>query len=114
MRYSCLFWADHLYDASKPKNELADEEAVWLFLKDHVLHWLGSLALVGRLPDSVRSIRKILQEVCALRLLLDINTKRYQLQSSISPQLIRFLKDIEKFILSYGSIIDRAPLQAYV
>ncbi|UKZ96625.1 uncharacterized protein TrAFT101_011403 [Trichoderma asperellum] len=97
MRYSCLFWADHLCDASKPRNELEDDEVVWSFLKDHILHWLESLSLLGRLPDSVRSIRKLLQE----------------LQSSISPRLSRFLKDTETFILSYGSIIDRAPLQAY-
>ncbi|KAL7785180.1 hypothetical protein V8C37DRAFT_394617, partial [Trichoderma ceciliae] len=97
MQYSCLFWADHLCDASKPNNKLADDKVLWLFLKDHLLHWLESLSLLGKLPDSMHSIRKILQE----------------LQSSISPQLIRFLKDIEKFISSYGSIIDRAPLQAY-
>ncbi|KAL6910995.1 hypothetical protein GGI43DRAFT_33046 [Trichoderma evansii] len=97
MRYSCLFWADHLCDASKPRSELADDEVVWSFLKDHLLHWLESLSLLGRLPEGVRSIRKILQE----------------LQSSISPRLSRFLKDTEKFILSYGSIIDQAPLQAY-
>jgi hypothetical protein len=113
MRYSCLFGVDHLCDASKPNDKLADNEVVWSFLKDHLLHWLESLSLLGRLPDSVRSIRRILQEVYALRSQLNINTKRHQLQSSISPQLIRFLKDIEKFIFSYGSIIDRAPLQAY-
>ncbi|KAL7917745.1 hypothetical protein ACQKWADRAFT_317118 [Trichoderma austrokoningii] len=52
IRYSCLFWADHLCDASKPKKELADDDVVWSFLKDHLLHWLESLSLLGKLPDS--------------------------------------------------------------
>ncbi|KAL7920859.1 hypothetical protein ACQKWADRAFT_297571 [Trichoderma austrokoningii] len=101
MRYSCLFWADHLCDvhsqSSALRNEVADDKEVWLFLENHILHWLECLSLLGRLPDSVRLIKKILQE----------------LQPGISPRLAGFLKDIQKFILSYGSIIDRAPLQAY-
>ncbi|KAL7938542.1 hypothetical protein V8C35DRAFT_319713 [Trichoderma chlorosporum] len=73
MRYSCLFWADHFCDASKLENEGIDDEAVWLFLKDHLLHWLESLSLLGKIPDGARSIRTILLktldhggEVCAL------------------------------------------------
>ncbi|KAL7904347.1 Pfs, NACHT and WD domain protein [Trichoderma velutinum] len=97
LQYSCLFWIDHLCDASNPENELVDDEGVWLFLKDHVLHWLESLSLLGRLPDSVRLIRRILQE----------------LQFNMNLRLTTFLNDIERFILSNGSIIDRAPLQAY-
>ncbi|KAK3942581.1 vegetative incompatibility protein HET-E-1 [Diplogelasinospora grovesii] len=99
LRYSCLFWVDHLCDAigqtSGPTKELTDDGAVWRFLDDHFLHWLESLSLLGRLSDGARSIRKILHE----------------LQSG--PQLARFLKDAEKFVLSYGSIMDRAPLQTY-
>ena len=40
-------------------------------------------------------------------------TKRCQSQPVVSPQLIGFLKDAEKFVLNHGSIIERAPLQTY-
>src|SRR3954447_4273899 len=40
-------------------------------------------------------------------------TKRCQLQPGVSPRLVGFLKDAEKFVLSHGSIIERAPLQTY-
>jgi len=41
------------------------------------------------------------------------NTKHCQLQLDKSRRLARFLKDAEKFVLSHGSIIKRAPLQTY-
>ena len=41
-------------------------------------------------------------------------TKRCQLQTDISPRLVGFLKDAEKFVLNHGSIIERAPLQIYI
>ena len=41
LRYSCLFWVDHLCDANgpttEPTKELADDGAVWRFLDDHFL-----------------------------------------------------------------------------
>jgi len=40
-------------------------------------------------------------------------TKCCQLQPDVSPRLVRFLNDAEKFVLSHGSIIEQAPLQTY-
>ncbi|TWU71131.1 hypothetical protein ED733_002804 [Metarhizium rileyi] len=34
-------------------------------------------------------------------------------ESGASPRLTRFIQDVETFIQSYGSIIERAPLQTY-
>ncbi|KAM9874159.1 hypothetical protein BJF96_g573 [Verticillium dahliae] len=96
MRYSCVFWIDHLCAS---KEELTDDGAVFSFLKDHFLHWLESLSLLGQLSDRVLSIRKLLHVA--------------QLQSNKSPGLVGFLKDAEKFVLGHWSIIDRVPVQAY-
>src|SRR5262245_12861614 len=40
-------------------------------------------------------------------------TKSYQSQPDINPRLIELLKDADKFVFSYRSIIERAPLQTY-
>ena len=40
-------------------------------------------------------------------------TKSYQLQPDINPRLLELLKDVEKFMFSHRSIIERAPLQTY-
>ena len=41
------------------------------------------------------------------------NAKWQQSRVTTSPQFVRYLEDAEKFILSYRSIIERAPLQTY-
>ncbi|RYP60388.1 hypothetical protein DL771_010531 [Monosporascus sp. 5C6A] len=77
IRYSCVFWADHLcfLNGEHPEclRELTDDGKVFEFLKDRFLRWL----------------------------------------ENASPRLIGFLKDAEKYVLGYGSIIERAPLQTY-
>ncbi|KAL7908110.1 hypothetical protein GGI35DRAFT_453391 [Trichoderma velutinum] len=101
MRYSCFCWIDHFCDAYganlQREIRLALKEKLWSFLKDYVLRWLESIALLGRLPDALRSIQKIIRESR-----LDMNS-----------QLSKFLQSTEKFIINNGSIIDRAPLQVY-
>ncbi|KAL7932075.1 hypothetical protein V8C35DRAFT_329060 [Trichoderma chlorosporum] len=102
IRYSCAFWADHLDAANgeclEHTKTLADGGVTWTFLRERFLHWLESLSLLESLPESVDSIKKLL---CIAQ------------KSNINPQLTRFLEDAEKFIRSHGSIIERAPLQAY-
>ncbi|KAH8684812.1 WD40-repeat-containing domain protein [Tricladium varicosporioides] len=103
IRYSCVFWADHLcsLNGESPgcNRELMDNGRVFRFLKERFLRWLESLSLLGKLSDGVQSIRKLLYIA--------------QLQLDISPSLIGFLKDAERFVLNHGSIIERAPLQTY-
>jgi hypothetical protein len=70
IRYSCVFWADHLCflngESSECKRELMDDGRVFRFLKERFLRWLESLSLLGKLSDGVRSIRRLLHvaQVC--------------------------------------------------
>lgn len=60
VRYSCVFWADHLCSESPEcQRELMDDGPVWRFLNEHFLRWLESLSLLGKLSDGVLSIRKL-------------------------------------------------------
>ncbi|QYS94105.1 hypothetical protein H0G86_001456 [Trichoderma simmonsii] len=97
--YSCLFWADHFVAGTSEnpegKSALADDGEVIGFLREKLLQWLEYLSVLERLSDGLYSIRKLLR----------ITQK--------SSQLARFLNDIEAFIQSHGSIIERAPLQIY-
>jgi hypothetical protein len=67
IRYSCLFWADHLCSVygEEPKYEtqLVDDGTVLEFLRKRFLYWLESLSLLGKLSDGVKSIRKLLRVV---------------------------------------------------
>ncbi|KAL6831988.1 hypothetical protein V8C40DRAFT_285433 [Trichoderma camerunense] len=91
VRYSCIFWADHLcQNSNNPecKEALTDDGAVLNFLKTSFLRWLECLSLSRKLQQVVS----------------------HQMNSL---ELTAFLADTEKFIISYGSIIERAPLQTY-
>jgi hypothetical protein len=64
IRYSCIFWADHLcsLNGENPecKRELMDDGRVFRFLKKRFLRWLESLSLLGNLSDGVWSMRRLL------------------------------------------------------
>ncbi|KAL7797842.1 WD40-repeat-containing domain protein [Trichoderma afarasin] len=102
LQYSCVFWADHLTaaigESFDHEGVLADDGEVLKFLREKFLHWLEGLSIVGNLLEGVDAIKK----------LLSIAQK-----SNLNSQLTRFLEDAERFIQSHGSIIERAPLQAY-
>ncbi|TQW01484.1 NACHT and WD40 domain protein [Cordyceps javanica] len=61
MKYSCVYWANHLYAAggkgSNLQKELKDDKQVYTFLKTHFLHWLESLSHLGKLSDGMQHIR---------------------------------------------------------
>jgi hypothetical protein len=58
IRYSCLFWVDHLCKVDNQsldrRKELSDDGAIFAFL--HFLHWLESLSLIHKLSDGVHTI----------------------------------------------------------
>lgn len=64
IRYPCMFWADHLCfqndENPESSRELTDSGKVFGFLKEHLLHWLEALSLLGKLSDGVLLIRKLL------------------------------------------------------
>lgn len=64
IRYSCVFWADHLAagiaKSGELKRLLADDGEVFKFLREELLHWLECLSLLGKLPEGVQSIRRLL------------------------------------------------------
>jgi hypothetical protein len=68
IRYSCVFWVDHLCKADdqsldRRKDELSSNAAIFAFLREHFLHWLESLSLISKLSDGVLSIGKLLHKV---------------------------------------------------
>lgn len=61
LRYSCVYWIEHLCVWCQPKNandrnglKLVDE-----FLRSKYLYWLEALCLLGNLSDGVRAIMKL-------------------------------------------------------
>ncbi|KAK4675996.1 hypothetical protein QC764_0083910 [Podospora pseudoanserina] len=67
VRYSCVYWVDHLLEAhgqdSNQGKELPDNEEIHTFLKTHFTHWLESLSLLRKLPDGIVSCRRLLHAI---------------------------------------------------
>jgi hypothetical protein len=63
IRYSCVFWADHLCfrngESPECKRELTDDGAIWSFFKKHFLHWLEAVSLLGSLSEGIAAISKL-------------------------------------------------------
>ncbi|PKK51576.1 hypothetical protein CI102_3491 [Trichoderma harzianum] len=66
VRYSCIFWADHIcQNINDPecKEALTDDGVVLRFLKTQFLRWLECLSLSRSLSAGIKSIRKLQQVV---------------------------------------------------
>jgi hypothetical protein len=62
VRYSCLYWVDHLLDCynSEDKIEgLQDTDSVYSFLCHSFLYWLEALSLIRSLSQGIVAIRKL-------------------------------------------------------
>jgi hypothetical protein len=61
LAYACVYWASHLTAAGKEDFQAEDDVRNLLneFLRDHVLHWMECLSLLGRLNIAIESLREI-------------------------------------------------------
>ncbi|KAG9230029.1 hypothetical protein BJ875DRAFT_537382 [Amylocarpus encephaloides] len=102
VRYSCLYWVDHLLDCQaregtiKDLKDLKDGGSIYNFLRQHFLYWLEALSLLKSVSEGIVIIRKL-----------------ENLQFDKSPNLHDFIHDARRFTVSNRSIIEQAPLQVY-
>ncbi len=62
VRYSCIYWVDHLHDCSGRKDarkELEDGSELANFLRQKYLYWLEALSLFGKMPSGMLSMAKL-------------------------------------------------------
>ncbi|KAK0703385.1 hypothetical protein B0T26DRAFT_658964 [Lasiosphaeria miniovina] len=99
VRYSCVFWVDHLRDSISDEDmpQCNTLDVVRAFLEKKYLYWLEALSLLRAMSEGVIAIRQ-------LEGLLVLTDQR---------QLAAFVRDAHRFTLSYRWIVEQAPLQAY-
>ncbi|KAG8161153.1 hypothetical protein KVR01_009417 [Diaporthe batatas] len=94
LEYACLHWVYHLKSSGQPPST-----DVLIFLNEHFLHWLEALSLLGRLSDGALAIGGLLEFI-----------KDFP---GTPSEFVDLVKDARSVISSFGSIIERAPLQTY-
>ncbi|KAI8633534.1 vegetative incompatibility protein HET-E-1 [Xylariaceae sp. FL1651] len=90
VQYACLYWVYHLQHATDHVTDHIVDE-VYAFLRQHFLHWLEALSLMGRALESITII--------------------ITLQSLL--QVLHFVDDALRFVRANISAIQVAPLQTY-
>ncbi|CRG89821.1 Vegetative incompatibility protein HET-E-1 [Talaromyces islandicus] len=93
VEYSCRYWVYHLQQS---KGHIL-ESKVLSFLKQHFLHWLEALSLIGIISEAVGII----------------DTLNSGIWRSIGNELSHLLNDARRFILKNVYIASLAPLQLY-
>jgi hypothetical protein len=57
IQYSCCYWVHHLEESGR---HIFDEDAVDTFLREHFLHWLETLSLLGKISDCIGLVDTLL------------------------------------------------------
>ncbi|RSL81247.1 hypothetical protein CEP52_017244 [Fusarium oligoseptatum] len=110
VRYSCVYWVDHLRD-SKPVDSMATDA----FIRDKFLHWLEALSVMKKLPDGASALQKLAslyREFSPVATTLHRDSLQRQSPTSASDAL-SFLMDAIRFLSTFGSIIAKYLLQIY-
>ncbi|KAM3426734.1 hypothetical protein MY4824_009843 [Beauveria thailandica] len=106
IRYSLVYWLDHLCEAIN-HSDLSEGkalcEAALEFLKVHLLHSLEGLGHLDQIPACVSSFRKLLQ----------ILKPSVGSHADAESDLFDFLTHAEKFTVVNMWIITQEPLQTY-
>ena len=56
LQYACRYWVQHLQQS---ETRLDDNGRVHTFLREHLLHWLETLSLIGKISDSVQMVTNL-------------------------------------------------------
>ncbi|EEU38120.1 uncharacterized protein NECHADRAFT_48128 [Fusarium vanettenii 77-13-4] len=97
VRYSCVYWVDHVCEA-QPEDDLLDERAAHRFVQAFFLHWLEALSLCRAISDGVHAVTKLDR----------------LLRTSPSNSFLSLTSNARQFILHNGPLLKDAPLQTYV
>ncbi|KAL5606417.1 uncharacterized protein BROUX77_003610 [Berkeleyomyces rouxiae] len=92
LEYACMYWVKHL---ELGKVLLDDNSEAFKFLRNHFLHWLEVMSLLGRASENLSTVKPLLSIVAD------------------GPNLGAFLEDALRFIRANLLVIDTAPLQIY-
>ena len=56
VQYACLYWIQHLQKSSA---QLRDNDQVYQFLQEHLLHWFKALRWIGKVSEGIHAITSL-------------------------------------------------------
>ncbi|RGP70149.1 vegetative incompatibility het-e-1 [Fusarium sporotrichioides] len=97
LQYACLYWVNHQVAAGSGPE---DATRILKFLKQHLLHWIEAMSLLGKAFEVTELMR-------TLRSMMAIESKGH------NPELIDFLDDTIRFVDIDAHTVNVVPLQIY-
>jgi hypothetical protein len=70
VQYACRYWVHHL---EQSRECMRDTDLAGLFLREHFLHWLEALSIMGKISDSIAFIDTLLSLVDVSNLCLTLH-----------------------------------------
>jgi NACHT domain len=70
LRYSCVYWVEHLCEMDSGlqyQHELHDSRVICMFLREHFLHWLEALSLIGKVSEGCRMVEELSKHLSTLQ-----------------------------------------------
>ncbi|KAJ5708392.1 hypothetical protein N7488_008193 [Penicillium malachiteum] len=95
LRYACRYWPHHLVQGGVTRQ---DAEKAVVFFREHLLHWLEVMSILGFSSEVILSIIKL---------------KSLVKKSGKEISDLEFIEDAERFALRNRAMMDIAPLQLY-
>ncbi|KAK6515996.1 hypothetical protein TWF281_004586 [Arthrobotrys megalospora] len=95
VQYACRYWVYHLASSG---TGIANGDIVDTFLRDHFLHWIEALSLMGQISECVDLVENLAS-------LVD--------QDELGSEMSLFFDDAKNFIRQNLQTIKATPLQLY-
>ncbi|KAL2801694.1 hypothetical protein BJX63DRAFT_157636 [Aspergillus granulosus] len=133
LRYSCTYWLDHFLESTSTSafEILKEYKVASDFFKEHLLHWLESLSLIGEVRHGIKGLKRLAHQQQQSPTEVGLNVTSYGKNKwsifggrrasklllskrSAGYKHHQFIfKEFERFAMSFGYIIQEAPLQTY-
>ncbi|KAL2816277.1 hypothetical protein BJX63DRAFT_387804 [Aspergillus granulosus] len=63
LRYSCMYWLDHFLEVDcECVDMIKSAQNISDFFREHLLHWLESLSLIGEIRHGILTLRKLVHQ----------------------------------------------------
>ena len=111
VQYACLYWVQHL---QKSGTQLSNNDQVYKFLREHLLHWLEALSLMQKTPEGILAIIALDSMVGVSEI---YSTLRQILADILSPRVVLVCTHLFMMRNGLPYITDpssRRPLYKYI
>ncbi|KAF5007509.1 hypothetical protein FDECE_6156 [Fusarium decemcellulare] len=97
--YACNHWVYHWLESPRLHDD--DYDRVESFLKEHIMHWIEMMAILGQTEKGFLTVSSLLEKIV-------------KSQPRLGSQLLGLLADVQNFFIVQKDIISSFPLQTCV